>query len=75
MQAQTEFVNIPVLPNGISHQQFQMFINMPEKLQKKFVGYYQNQQKRSQQLTQEQIDQKLRDAEERKNYSLALKQS
>jgi len=45
---------------------------MPENLQKRYVEFY---QKKSQQLTQDQIDKKLRDAEERKNLRLALKQS
>ena len=36
-QHQTEYVNIPELPNGVSHEQYQRFINMPEKLQKKFI--------------------------------------
>ena len=74
----TEFVQIPELPTGISNEQFQRFINMPEKVQKQFIESYQNQQKRSQitsHLRKNQIDQKLRDAEERKNHNLALKQS
>ena len=74
----TEFVQIPELPTGISIEQFQRFINMPEKVQKQFIESYQNQQKRSQitsHLRKNQIDQKLRDAEERKNHNLALKQS
>ena len=74
----TEFVSIPELPTGISNEQFQCFINMPEKVQKQFIESYKNQQKRSQitsHLRKNQIDQKLRDAEERKNHNLALKQS
>jgi hypothetical protein len=74
----TEFVSIPELPTGISNEQFQKFINMPEKVQKQFIESYKNQLKRSQitsHLRKNQIDQKLRDAEERKNHNLALKQS
>ena len=77
----TEFVSIPELPTGISNEQFQRFINMPEKLQKKFIESHQNQQKRvewsqvTSHLRKNQIEQKLRDAEERKNLNLALKQS
>lgn len=70
-----EAKNVPQLPDGVSNEQYQMFLNMPEKLQKKFIESYQNQQKKSEQQNQEQIDQKLREAEERKNHRFAVKKS
>lgn len=65
------FVNIPEIPSGVTNAQFQMFINMPENLQKRYIEFCQNQQRK---IDHEAINKKLREAEERKNLQFAVKQ-